>query len=133
MKYIYNDGGRSQYFKANKVGDCVTRALSIALRKDYKDVYNTITKIVGYTPRNGVHNRDTKKVMKHFGGVWHACSGIGKGCVVHLKDNEIPMQGAIICKLTKHVTCVVDGAINDTYDPSRDGTRMVYGYWTFNK
>lgn len=27
--------------------------------------------------------------------------------------------------------CVTrDGVIRDTHDPSRDGTRCVYGYWT---
>ena len=31
--------------------------------------------------------------------------------------------------VSKHITAVVDGVIHDTFDPSRDGTRCVYGYW----
>lgn len=27
MKFHYSDGGRSNYFKATNVGDCVTRAI----------------------------------------------------------------------------------------------------------
>lgn len=131
MKVQINDGGRSKYFKAAKVGDCVVRAIAIVTGKDYKEVYNEIKRVLGYTPRNGVMKRDTKKVMKHFGGQWNACMGVGTGCVVHLKDGEIPMQGRIVCNLSKHVTTVIDGVINDTYDPSRDGTRGVYGYWEF--
>ena len=132
MRFSYNDGGRAKYFSASKVGDCVTRAIAIATDTDYKDVYNKITDIVGYTPRNGVRKTDTKKVMKAFGGVWHACMTIGSGCKVHLADNEIPMRGRIVCSVSKHVCAVIDGVINDTYDASRDGGRCVYGYWTFN-
>lgn len=131
MNFKYNDGGRSNYFTANKVGDCVTRAIAIVKGMDYKQVYNEIKKLVGYTPRNGVYKKDTKKVMAHFGGTWISCSGIGTKNKVHLNDAEMPLQGRLICNLSKHVTCIVDGVINDTYDPSRGGTRMVYGYWKF--
>lgn len=131
MKVRYDDGGRSKYFTASKVGDCVTRALAIATQSDYKEVYNAITKIVGYTPRNGVRSKDTKKLMAHFGGVWHPTMTVGSGCTTHLEEDEIPMKGRIVCKLSKHVVAVIDGVIHDTYDASRDGNRCVYGYWTF--
>ena len=52
MKYIYNDGGRSKYFKG-KANDCVCRAISIASNRDYKEVYDSLKKALG-TPRNGV-------------------------------------------------------------------------------
>lgn len=31
---------------------------------------------------------------------------------------------------SKHLTCVKDRVLYDTYDCSRDGTRCVYGYWS---
>ena len=41
--YKYNDGGRSKYFrmryKKDITGDCVIRAISIALDLDYKFVW----------------------------------------------------------------------------------------------
>lgn len=37
MKFHYSDGGRSNYFKATNVGDCVTRAICNATGKDYKE------------------------------------------------------------------------------------------------
>lgn len=132
MKYKYNDGGRSKYFTAASVGDCVTRAVAIATNKDYKEVYDSITKIVGYTPRNGVKHQDVKKVMKHFGGVWNARMQIGTGCTTHLCTNELPIHGHIICSLSKHVCAIIDGVLHDTYDCSRDGKRCVYGFWYFN-
>lgn len=132
MKIEINDGGRSKYFSANKVGDCVTRAIAIVTQQDYKEVYDEITRILGYTPRNGVNKRDVKKVMAAFGGKWHSCMSIGSGCKVHLTDNEVPMNGRIICQLSHHACAVINGVINDTYDASRNGTRCVYGYWDFS-
>ena len=131
MEFVFNDGGRSKYFKANKVGDCVTRAIAIATGKDYKEVYELVGKIVGYSPRNGIGHKDTKKVMERFGGRWHACMGIGSGCRVHLRGGEVPMRGTIVCSCSGHLVAVVEGIINDTYDPSRMGNRCVYGYWEF--
>lgn len=130
MEFNYNDGGRSKYFKANGVGDCVTRAIAIATGKDYKEVYNEVKKMVGYSPRNGIICADTKKIVKAFGGVWHACMGIGTGCKVHMREDELP-KGTIVVNVSHHLSCVKNGVINDIYDCSRDGARCVYGYWTF--
>lgn len=131
LAFQYNDGGRSRYFKAQKVGDCVTRAFAIATGKDYKEVYDLIFKIAKETPRNGVRKSVSKKVAKQLGGVWHPLMSIGTGCKSHLRVNEVPMQGKIVCSVSKHLTAIIDGVINDTYDCGRDGDRCVYGYWEF--
>lgn len=130
MEFVYNDGGRNQYYKADSVGDCVCRAIAIALGKDYKEVYDTIREVTGENPRNGLTKRATRKACGHFGGVWVSTMKIGSGCKVHLTEEELP-KGRLVCNVSKHVTCVIDGVINDTYDCSRDGKRCVYGYWKF--
>ena len=132
MKLKINDGGRSNYFAAPNVRDCVVRALAIATEQDYKEVYDATAEIIGYSPRNGVRNKDIKKLMTAFGGVWKSCMSLGTGCKTHLIENEVPMEGHIICRLSHHVTAVIDGVINDTFDCSRNGTRCVYGYWDFS-
>ena len=43
MKWVYDDGGRSKYFKGT-TDDCVARAIAIATGKDYKEVYDLINK-----------------------------------------------------------------------------------------
>lgn len=130
MEFISNDGGRSQYFKGD-VGDCVCRAIAIVTKKDYKEVYDTIKEVTKENPRNGLTKKATKKACEYFGGVWHATMSIGSGCKVHLREDELP-KGKLICNLSGHVTCVIDGAIYDTYDPSRGGNRCVYGFWKFS-
>ena len=42
LKYQYNDGGRSNYFKG-KSGDCVVRAIALATGEDYKVIYDQLT------------------------------------------------------------------------------------------
>ena len=53
---------------------------------------------------------------------------IGSGCKVHLKSKELP-KGRLIVSCSTHLTTVLNGVLNDTYDCSREGTRCVYGYW----
>lgn len=130
LVYKYSDGGRKQYFKGT-ASDCVTRAISIVCGMDYKECYKRIKSVVGYTPRNGIRHDDTKKIMSAFGGVWHPLMAIGTGCRHHLMGGEIPMDKKIICSLSGHVTAVVNGVNYDVFNPSRGGTRCVYGYWDF--
>jgi hypothetical protein len=53
---------------------------------------------------------------------------VGSGCQVHLRPDELP-SGTLIVKVSKHLTTIIDGMIQDTHDPSRRGTRCVYGYY----
>lgn len=140
MKLVYSDGGRSQYFKG-LADDCVCRAICNATGIDYKVVYDAINekakaerksarKSGKSSARNGVYKNTTKKVIEEWlGWQWHSMMQIGEGCKVHLDPSELP-SGNLIVQVTRHLTCVKDGVIYDTFDPSRDGTRCVYGYWT---
>ena len=54
INHFYNDGGRSKYFKGEKVGDCVVRAIAVAANLDYKEVYDELWKRnKQYLKRNG--------------------------------------------------------------------------------
>ena len=127
MEFVYNDGGRSKYFKG-EAGDCVTRAVAIATGIDYKEVYNTIKDLLNHTPRNGLTKKETKDIMHHFGFYWIPTMTIGNGCTVHLRKEELP-EGVIVCQVSHHLTCIKDGVVYDTFNPTRDGNRCVYGYW----
>jgi len=146
MEFVYNDGGRSKYFKEKNVGDCVTRAIAIATGKDYLEIYNDINELAKRertgkrkkkisNARSGVYKQTDRKYLESLGWKWIPCSKIGVGCTMHLNENELP-QGTIICQVTKHLVCVKDGVIYDTYNSSikydKDGNlvdRCVYGYF----
>ena len=74
-----------------------------------------------------------KKIYKDYieslGFKWFPTMKIGQGCKVHLRKDELP-NGTLIVNVSRHLTTVINGVINDTYDPSRDATRCVYGFWT---
>lgn len=140
MKFQYNDGGRAATGYKGEAGDCVTRAVAIATDLAYTTVYDDLavlcrrerlsTKSRVSSARNGVHTKRKwfKDYMTKLGWVWVPTMQIGSGCKVHLRAEELPF-GRIIARVSKHYVAVIDGVINDIYDPSRDGTRCVYGYW----
>ena len=133
--WIYSDGGRKDAGFKGTTGDCVVRAICNATNGDYKKVYDYVNsfaksfeKIKKSGSRTGVVKHTSRVMMEDLGFKWYPLMGIGTGCKNHLKADELP-SGIIICKLSKHLTCVKDGIIYDTYDCSREGTRCVYGYW----
>jgi hypothetical protein len=68
------------------------------------------------------------KYLKSLGYEWIPTMKIGTGCLVHLRSNELP-AGRLIVSVSKHLTAMIDGIINDTWDCSREGSRCVYGYY----
>ena len=132
MEWVYDDGGRSQYFKG-EAGDCVCRAIAIATGQDYKDTYRDLAalnkKRYGKrSARNGIDRKDIHTYLQDRGFTWHPTMGIGTGCKVHMRKSELP-SGRLVCSLSGHVAAVIDGVLYDTYDSTRCGTRCVYGYW----
>lgn len=136
MEYIYDDGGRSLYFKGKSgVRDCVCRSISIASGKDYKEIYDLLFKTMGETPRGGVFTTKPKfkRLMASLGFRWVATSGIGWREATHLVPGELP-GGKMCCAMAGHWTAVVDGCVRDTFDPRMNDfgqMRKVYGYWKY--
>ena len=139
MKFEFNDGGRQKAGFKGHTGDCVTRAIAIVTGKPYKEVYDTINTISineritkrkkkKSNSRTGVFRKTYQKYLESLGYEWIPTMQIGQGCKIHLRSDELP-SGHLIIRVTKHITTMIDGVINDTYDCSRQGTRCVYGYF----
>lgn len=145
--FIFNDGGRSAAGYKGFTGDCVVRAIAIATESDYQQIYkalgrtareysessrNRVARAIlkkGPSPRDGVHRQVYEKyITETLGWKWRSLMGIGTGCQVHLRADELP-KGRLILRLSKHLAAFVDGQLHDTYDCSREGTRCVYGYF----
>ena len=90
MRFVYSDGGRSKYFKAENVRDCVIRAVANATGKDYKEVYDEIkTFNNGKSCRNGTPKKVTKKYIESLGYKWVPTMKIGQGCTTHLRRRGV--------------------------------------------
>jgi len=141
MEFNFNDGGRSKYFK-NTGRDCVTRAIAIASGMDYLEVFNKITELkwkAGYNKSalHGVNTRSKwfRSQMQKWGWKWTQVKTYERVSLDSPKFNN----GNVIISLQHHYVALIDGVINDTYNPdqpkqrglrSESGKRIVLGYWS---
>lgn len=138
MEFVHDDGGRAEAGYKGYAGDCGTRAVAIATEKPYQEVYAAINEIAKKerprkrerrsSARNGIYRHTLNKYLESVGWEWVPTMGIGTGCQVHMREDELP-SGRIIARVSKHYVAVIDGIIHDVFDCSRGGTRCVYGYW----
>lgn len=146
LGFHLNDGGREAAGFKGGAGDCVVRAISIAAQLPYIQVYEDLRlanaayaeerndKLArrltakGSSPRNGNHRNVFHDYILSHGFDWVPTMKVGAGCQVHLLANELP-TGRLIVKVSKHLSAVIDGIIEDTHNPSRGGSRCVYGYY----
>lgn len=124
-QWVYTDGGRSQYFKG-VARDCATRAMAIALNRDYKLCYDELALQAKQSTgkksaRNGMHKEDFSTVLKRYGYVWHSAP-IFNGRKARCSD----LSGKVIARQSKHFVAVIDGVVHDIFDSTQ---KMVYGYW----
>ena len=137
IQFQYDDGGRSDAGYKGNADDCVTRAIAIATQQDYQTVYDALNLLAQSertgkrkvsSSREGVYRVTWEKYLVSLGWVRVNCMQIGQGCKVHLNASELP-AGRLGVQVSRHLCAVVDGVIHDTHDPSRDGSRCVYGYY----
>lgn len=144
LPFFHNDGGRDAAGFKGKAGDCVARSIAIAANLPYAEVYAALAEGTG-TQRASRHTGGEKRpasandginttrkwfkdYMASLGFEWTPTMAIGQGCKVHLAPGELP-RGRLVVGVSKHYTAVIDGVVHDNHDPSREGTRCVYGYW----
>lgn len=152
--FKYNDGGRAEAGFKGSTRDCVTRAIAIATNTSYMKVYDDLNELCRkYNSRKSKYKRDSSardgiakniyhRYLLSIGFKWVPKTFVGKGCTIHLKKEDLP-NGIVICKLARHLTVMIDGVINDTFNPNEqtkycyykpevalDKTeRAVYGYY----
>src|SRR5215469_13132423 len=64
-RWVYDDGGRAAAGFKGKTGDCVTRAIAIALEKPYAEVYESINELARVSERG--KNRDAPVPARESG------------------------------------------------------------------
>lgn len=140
MQFEFDDGGRAAAgFKGN-AGDCVCRSIAIETGLPYREVYDALNNMAEgertgkrkrgrSSARTGVYKTTYRRYLADLGWCWVPTMQFGTGCTTHLRSDELPSSGRLIVCVSRHMTAVIDGVIRDTHDPSRNGTRCVYGYF----
>lgn len=148
IQVFLTDGGRGDAGYKGLAGDCSVRALALALGDSYSSVYSELWHIKGEiraeartqarkdryrgSPRDGVPKDVIERFLARRKWVWVPLQQIGDPKRTHLRFDELPeaaIMARAVLQLSKHVVCVRHGVVFDNHDPSRDGTRLVYGYW----
>lgn len=125
--FVKNDGGRAASGRKGFAGDCVCRAIAIATGKPYDEVYRDLAqanKAAGgkASARNGLKRKVFEKYLNDLGWTWHSAPKFEGRKARH---SDMP-DGVVIVRMARHVACVIDGVLHDTWDSRR---KMVYGYW----
>jgi hypothetical protein len=123
MNFIVNTGGREIYYKSNKEGDCVPRAIAIATQTDYKQVWEELCDIAKPL---GLFSND-KRVFETY---LTDCGWVNvKLSKPFPQIKTLKLKQAIgYCRAGygTHLTSIINGDINDTWD-CRD--KLAYSYW----
>lgn len=144
MKHVHDDGGREAAGYKGAANDCVTRAVAIAARLPYQQVYDAlsagcraqrVTRRRKASARDGVNTQREwfRAYMRGLGFTWTPLLTVGSSDRVRFTDGQLPM-GRLVVSVRKHYTAVIDGAVHDTFDPQDsawgpDYRRVVSGYW----
>ena len=125
-EYVYDDGGRHQYFqmkyKKDRVGDCVVRALAIATNEDYKSVRDELWDI---SLKNGdMPNGSTtyEEFLQKRGFIKEKKI---KG--YDLGSYPVSQNKVYVVNLSKHLVCLDKGLIRDLWDCR---CKYPYNVWT---
>ena len=145
MEFNYNRGGYTRGSGLNR-GDCVPRAITIATELPYQIVFDELQrrqtewriksnskKAYNKKPhRNkcymGTYKEAYKPYLEELGWTWVPKMFIGQGFKTYLRKEDLP-PGRLIVSVRKHLTSVIDGVLNDTWDCSQDGNKGAYGYY----
>lgn len=116
--FQYNDGGRAAAGHKKCAGDCVVRAIAIALQLPYQQVYDTFNALgaeerltarrtTRSTADKGVFKTTYRPWLEARGWIFTPVMGFGTGCRMHLRADELP-PGRIIVRLSRHICAVID-------------------------
>ena len=111
------------------VKDCVKRAITLATEKDYMEVQrelNRLKKITKCTAFNDVKNYKyyIEKILKCNKISFPAIAGESRMNGKRFCE-QFP-KGKYILRMAGHLSCCIDGMINDTWDCS---DKCVYNAW----
>ena len=117
--FIESDGGYSNtHFPKRKIGNCVPRAIANALQKPYLDVWN---ELMDLAKESGLFPNTEKcysEYLSRYGWIKQKPQRTKTGKLRKLKYFECKNICAIV-HTRKHLVCVRDGKILDTWNPSR--------------
>ena len=120
LNFVYHTGGGRSCGQ-----DCASRAVAIAMRKSYKSAVE-LFRHAGENPATGVLTDVFFDVMDELGWEYFQTPK------TTLCREDFPRtKKSIIVSLRGHVCVVRNWTVYDTFHPSPDGEKRMYGYWVY--
>ena len=130
--FKFDDAGRSQSKRSRQQNDCTVRALALAVDISYDEAYD-ILKEAGRKCGAGFHFKDwvTTAQVNNCKFEWISFPATkGERRMNPQKFCNTFPSGKYIARVAKHVFCVIDGVVHDTFESAED--RCIYGCWKVN-
>ena len=114
--WIRDDGGRKAAGHYGKVMDCVVRAISIAMKKPYSDVWNFFEAVSERNPDEGVDEHHVWDYIQNEGWT-RKHFGPAEAKVIDIIPNDGP--ALVWCGFLRdlHCTAAMDGVVRDDWNP----------------
>ncbi len=117
--------------KGKKTGDCVVRALSVALKRDYLDVYAELFDISVNTGYIVNDKRVEEKFLARHGFVKHKQPKKPSGKKYTIAElDKLCKNDVIVVSCARHLTVVIDGVLIDNWDCRG---KCISNYYTLEK
>ena len=109
--FVRNDGGREEAgYKLKR--DCVTRAITIATGRRYRAVFRDMEVECGKNPGTGLHHQDYSKHL--FRDKWSYIKLDFNNA--RYSKKYLPDGITLLVRTNRHLSCVLDGVLNDTWN-----------------
>jgi hypothetical protein len=128
--FFYTDGGRAQAGFSPVLGDCVCRAIAIAAKTPYAEVYRGLAAACRQErkrrswPDKGVLRRTITRYMRLLAWEWVPTSGQGPTLRLTAVD---PPPGRLVLIMQRHAAALIDRVIYDIAMPPPSAP--IYGYY----
>ena len=118
MKFIKSFGGREKYksckLKKDRTSDCVVRAIAHALEQDYNETFQDLLKLSSELLEMPNSRKCFELYLEEKG--WIKNKPMRNSKKRKLRVFEYPKNGTYIVHTSKHLTCVKDGVLLDTWN-----------------
>ena len=119
MKFNLNDGGRSTSKRPKQTNDCTVRAFAISFNMGYDIAYEYLAKQGRECSQGFELNKLLEKTPNLFDKKVTKLSFPAKKGVSRMNVKDFVSQytnGTYIIRVSKHMACVKDGVLEDTYN-----------------
>lgn len=98
------------------VNDCSVRAIALATNRSWNLTYKELS---DYARKEGITFSEVEFINEYLSRRYPRYCEKERDKVVTVGDfSDLKLKGRWLCTMGGHITCVIDGVIYDTFDPS---------------